>query len=94
MRPHIPLGHRKAPGSGKAHRHDEPATQANVPAKEVEDGTEDADGALYRILDENNEPLVIDLEAIDRCQKLRTFTPFDVTRRDFGDESAGHQEAV
>ena len=86
VRPHIPLGHRKALGSGKAHRHDAPAEQAGVTAEEVKGGEESADGALYRIFDENDEPLVIDLEAIDRCQKLRAFTPFDVAQRDFEDE--------
>lgn len=94
VRPHIPLGHRKALGSGKAHRHDAPAEQAGVTAEEVKGGEESADGALYRIFDENDEPLVIDLEAIDRCQKLRAFKPFDVAQRDFEDEDAGHQEAV
>lgn len=94
VRPHIPLGHRKAPGSGTARRHDELAPRADVPAKEVEGGEEGADSALYRIFDENDEPLVIDLEAIDRCQKLRSFTPFDVAQRDLEDEDAGRQEAV
>ena len=94
VRPHIPLGHRKASGSGKAHRHDAPAEQADVPARGVEGGEKSADGALYRIFDDNDEPLVIDLEAIDRCQKLRAFTPFDVAQRDFEDEDAGRQEAV
>ena len=94
MRPHIPLGHRKAPGSGKARRHDIPAEQAGTPTKEVEGGEESADGTIYRIFDENDEPLVIDLEAIDRCQKLRAFTPFDVAQRDFEDEGTDRQRAV
>ena len=94
VRPHIPLGHRKASGSAKAHRHAAPAEQADGPARGVEGGEKSADGALYRIFDENDEPLVIDLEAIDRCQKLRAFTPFDVAQRDFEDEDAGRQEAV
>ncbi len=68
--------------------------QADTPTKGVEGGEESADGTLYRIFDENDEPLVIDLEAIDRCQKLRAFTPFDVAQRDFEDEDADCQEAV
>ena len=63
LKPHIPLGRRKGPADDERPR-------------EVHD-QDNQDSSLYCIYDENNNPLVIDLQAIDDCQRLREVTPFE-----------------
>ncbi len=68
MKPHIPLGRHLQPADDE---HPEDARRSD-----------DQDSSVYCIYDENDKPLVIDLQAIDDCQKLREITPFEENRQD------------
>lgn len=79
MKPHIPLGHRE-------NATDEGKTDVGKPRKASR--ADDQDPSLYYIYDENDKPLVIDLQAIDECQRLRGASPFEAPSDDDGPGSA------
>lgn len=78
LKPHIPLGHREQ---------DENDGKPDVRKPRKAPQTDEKDPSLYYIFDENDNPLVIDLQAIDECQRLRKIPPFEAPTPDDGREA-------